>query len=83
MKKKLIGLLILIIAVVALICVFSSFYSVAENEYACVIRFSKVIETVDDAGLHFKVPFIDSIRVLPRTIQHYDIPPSEVLLPYL
>lgn len=79
MKKKLIGLLLLIIAVVALICVFSSFYSVAENEYACVLRFSKVIETVDEAGLHFKVPFIDSVRVLPRTIQHYDIPPSEVL----
>ncbi len=79
MKKKLIGSLFVIIAVVAIVCLFSSCYSVAENEYACVLRFSKVIETVDEAGLHFKMPFIDSIRVLPRTIQHYDIPPSEVL----
>ena len=79
MKKKFICSLFVIIVIAALICVFSSFYSVAENEYACVLRFSKVIETVDEAGLHFKVPFIDSIRVLPRTIQHYDIPPSEVL----
>lgn len=79
MKKKLIWALVILVAIVALICVFSSFYTVAENEYACVLRFSKVIETVDEAGIHFKVPFIDSIRVLPRTIQHYDIPPSEVL----
>ena len=79
MKKKTVIVLIIIAAVFAIICLFSSMYTVAENEYACVTRFSKIIDTVAEAGLHFKLPFIDSIRVLPRTIQHYDIPPSEVL----
>ncbi len=40
----------------------SSVDSVMENEYACVVRFSKIIETTDTAGLHFKVPFLDSVK---------------------
>lgn len=79
MKKAVTLFFVIVVAVVLIVCAFSAFYSVAENEYACVLRFSKVINTVDEAGIHFKLPFIDSVRVLPRTIQHYDIPPSEVL----
>ncbi|MBR2048698.1 MAG: protease modulator HflC [Oscillospiraceae bacterium] len=54
-------------------------YTVAENEYACVVRFSKIIETTAEAGLHFKVPFLDSVKVFSKATQFYDIPPSEVL----
>ena len=54
-------------------------YTVRENEYACTVRFSKIIETTGEAGLHFKVPFIDSISYFSKATQFYDIPPSEVL----
>ncbi len=76
MKKKLI---LIILALVLLICGFSATYSVQENEYACVVRFSKIISTTDQAGLHFKVPFVDSVKTFPKAIMLYDIPPSEVL----
>ena len=43
------------------------------------MRFSKIIDTTGDAGLHFKVPFVDTVKYFPKATQFYDIPPSEVL----
>ena len=76
MKTKTI---LIIIAILALIGLTNSLYTVAENEYACTVRFSKIIDTTDEAGLHFKVPFIDSVKYFTKATQLYDIPPSEVL----
>ena len=76
MKKGIIfGILALILVIVAM----NSMYTVRENEYACTVRFSKIIETTDEAGLHFKIPFVDSIKVFTKATMLYDIPPSEVL----
>lgn len=78
MKKKIFGIG-LVIAVIALVIVGSAgVYTVRENEYACTVRFSKIINTTSDAGLHFKVPFIDSVKVFPKATMLYDISPSEV-----
>jgi membrane protease subunit HflC len=79
MKKKLIRVLIAVVIVLALIVIFSSVYVVPENEFACTVRFSKIIATTAEPGLYFKVPFIDSVRTFPKAIMSYDIPPSEVL----
>ena len=46
--KTLLPVLILIIAVIA---IFSCTYVVQENEYACVVRFSAIVETRSNAGL--------------------------------
>jgi membrane protease subunit HflC len=77
MKKSLI--IIAIVIVFAIIVLSSSIYVVAENEYASTVRFTKIMNTTDKAGLHFKVPFLDSVRVFPKAIMTYDIKPSEVL----
>ncbi len=76
MKKKVIaaGILLLALALAA-----GSLYTVRENEYACVVRFSKIIDTIQTPGLHFKVPFVDSVKYFSKATQLYDIPPSEVL----
>ena len=63
----------------ALAIVSGCFFTVAEDEYACTVRFSKIIRTTADAGLHFKLPFIDSVKYFTKATQLYDIPPSEVL----
>ena len=76
MKAKTILILVALLVVLGLS---NSLYTVAENEYACTVRFSKIINTVDEAGLHFKVPFIDSVKYFTKATQLYDIPPSEVL----
>jgi len=77
MKK---GLIITAVVLVLLLIVgFNGLYSVAENEYVCVMRFSEIVSVEDSAGLHFKIPFIDATRSFPKTTLIYDIPPSEVL----
>ena len=77
MKK--VKFILLVVALVALLGLTNSMYTVAENQYACTVRFSKIIGTTEDAGLHFKVPFIDSVKYFTKATQLYDIPPSEVL----
>ena len=69
----------LVIACLLLLCLANSVYTVREDEYACTVRFSKIIDTTGQAGLHFKVPFIDSVKYFSKAATLYDIPPSEVL----
>ena len=76
MKKTII---ILVILALVLIVGTSSFYTVEENQYACTVRFAKIIGTNEEAGIHFKVPFLDSVKYFSKATQLYDIPPSEVL----
>ncbi len=79
MKKTLTAVLSAAVALLLLICALSTFYVVRENEYACTVRFSKIIRTTDEAGIYMKVPFIDSVRTFPKATMLYDITPSEVL----
>ena len=53
----------IITAVVAVIIFFSSVYTVNEGHIGIVKRFSEAKEQVNP-GLHFKVPFIDSVKKL-------------------
>ena len=76
MKKT--GIIIVLCALLLLVAL-NSFYTVEENQFACVVRFSEIVSTTDTAGLHFKVPFVDSISYFSKATQFYDIPPSEVL----
>ena len=75
MKKVLAIVIVLLLLITGL----NALYTVEENQYACTVRFSKIIDTTDEAGLHFKVPFIDSVKYFTKATQLYDIPPSEVL----
>ena len=76
MKK---GIIIGAIALLLVILVTGSFYTVEENQYACTFRFSEIIRTEDQPGLHFKIPFLDTVEYFTKATQFYDIPPSEVL----
>ena len=76
MKKS--AVLIIVLVLAALLAV-NSLFTVRENQYACTVRFSKIIDTTDQSGLHFKVPFLDSVKYFSKATQFYDIPPSEVL----
>ena len=76
MKKSLI---IGIIAFLLIVVISGSFYTVREDEYACVFRFSEIVSTTGEAGAHFKIPFIDKVEYFSKATQFYDIPPSEVL----
>ena len=76
MKKTSIFIIVVALAAVLLA---GSVFTVAENEYACTVRFSKIIDTTAESGLHFKLPFLDTVKYFSKATQLYDIPPSEVL----
>ena len=72
---------IIIIAVLVALLIVSAdaFYTVEENQYACVFRFSEIVATNGQAGIGVKLPFVDTVKYFPKTTLFYDIPPSEVL----
>ena len=77
MKKRYFA--IIAVVLIAAICLSGAMFTVRENEYGCTVRMSKIISTSEDPGLHFKVPFIDTVKYFPKATMLYDIPPSEVL----
>lgn len=77
--KKAAKTLLIVVLILVLTVVNGTMFTVQENEYACTVRFSKIIDTTGEAGLHFKLPFVDSVKYFSKATQLYDIPPSEVL----
>ena len=76
MKK---GIIIAVVLVLLIIVAANSFYTIRENQFACVVEFSKIVDTKDQPGLYFKVPFLHSVKYFSKATQLYDIPPSEVI----
>lgn len=50
-----------------------------ENEYSLIRQFGKVDHVVSDAGVTFKLPFIQSVDTLPKQTLLYDLSPSDVI----
>lgn len=78
MKGK--GIIIAIVAVVVILFVVTNtLYTTQENEYKVVKQFGKIVETRDSAGLGVKLPFIQTVNSVPKAVQIYDLPASEVI----
>ena len=76
MKKT---ILVIVIVLILAIGLSGALFTVREDQYACTFRFSEIVSTADEPGLHFKMPFVDSVKYFSKATQFYDIPPSEVL----
>ncbi len=67
------------ILMILLILLLGSTFSIAENEYAVVTRFGRIVDVKDEPGLNFKTPFVTSVTKVPKAVQIYDIAPSDVI----
>ena len=63
---------IVVIVIVALILVSGSFYSIREEEQAVVCTFGSP-QAVTTPGLHFKIPFIQTVEKVSTTINGFSI----------
>ncbi len=63
------------LAVVALVIIFSSMFVVNEREQAIVKRFGEITRTISDPGLYFKVPtnFVDSTQIVEDRLLRFDL----------
>lgn len=80
MKTKLKSKIFILLGVAVLLIIgMNSFRYAKQNEYHLILRFGRVNRIVQEAGLYFKYPFIDTVTVLPKEIILYDIPESDVI----
>ena len=70
--KRFIGWLITIVILVVLFLAAGPLYIVNEGTQVVVTRFSKIVASHTDAGLHFKVPFLDHVIEYPKLILSLD-----------
>ena len=76
MKKK----IIVTAAVIAVLLLgLSSLVVTAENEYRLVRQFGRISRVIDEPGLSFKIPFIQSTDTYPKETLLYDLVPSDVI----
>ncbi len=70
---------LIILLLAALMIGASSIVITNENQYSIVRQFGKIDHVVDNAGVSFKVPFIQSVDTLPKQTLLYDLSPSDVI----
>ena len=78
--KKTLGKVFGIIVLFAVVFLgLSSLVITKENEYKVIRQFGKIDHVQTEAGISFKVPFIQTESSLPKQILVYDLAPSDVI----
>ena len=70
--KKFVTTLVVIFALLIVFVLLGPFYILNEGEQSVVTRFGKIIDSENEAGLKFKVPFIDNVLIYPEKILSWD-----------
>jgi len=69
----------IVISALVLIVLFSGLYTLEEGRQAIVVQFGKPVgETVTEAGLHMKLPFIQEVRGFEKGLLVWDGDPNQV-----
>ena len=68
-----------VIAVVVLLVLSNSLYIIKETERGVKLQFGEVVEADLQPGLHFKIPFVNTIRKFDARVQTLDTRPQSFL----
>ena len=68
-----------IILLIAIIVLGNSMVITKENEYTLIKQFGKVERIIKNPGLSFRIPFIQTTDILPKTMLLYDLTESDVI----
>ncbi len=81
MNPKFSRLAVPVAALLVIFLILSQFmvYVVDQRELAVVLQFGNPVRPVTDPGIHFKIPFIETVRILPSTLQFWGDEPSDKL----
>ncbi len=78
-KNKVFAITFILTAFFALfIIAIANIYVVKENEYKIVRQFGEVMRFEDEPGIKMKVPFIQSVTTLPKSLQTYSMTEEEI-----
>ena len=79
MKKNIGKAIFSIIIAAAVFLGLSSLVITKENEYKVIRQFGKINHVQTEAGVSFKIPFLQTEATLPKCILVYDLSPSDVI----
>ena len=79
MRLSLAGGVAAILLIVAIIIGYGTLFTVNQTQQALVVRLGKPVRVITDAGLNFKVPFIDSVIYIDKRILNIESPAQEVI----
>ena len=67
MRSSIISAVIVILVIAAFIGVTSTFYILNEGQQAIIVQFGRPVgDTITNAGLHIKIPFIQEVRTFEK-----------------
>jgi modulator of FtsH protease HflC len=67
------------LTILVLLLVSGAFYTVEEGQQVILLQFGKVVgDPITDAGLHFKIPFIQNVRRFEKRLLIWDGDPEEI-----
>lgn len=78
-KKKGTGIIAFLLLIVLVIVGANSVVITKEDQYKLIRQFGRVERVIATAGLSFKIPFIESVDIIPNQLLLYDLPASDVI----
>ncbi len=64
----------------AILAVTNCYYVVMQTQQAILLQFREVVRITDKPGLHFKLPFIQSVMFFEKRVLAVDAPSQEIML---
>ncbi|WP_077214210.1 protease modulator HflC [Bacillus dakarensis] len=78
-NRSFIKLGIIIVVIIAILgLIFANLFVVKEGEYKVIRQFGEVVRIVEEPGLTYKIPFIQSVTTLPKYQMTYDVSEAEI-----
>ena len=79
MKQKIIKGAAAVVVLLVLAVFLGSLYTVPLNQYAAVRQFGKIVRIESEPGLKMKIPFIQNVQLVSKSLKLYDVPLSDVI----
>jgi membrane protease subunit HflC len=77
MKQMLFGMIVVLVALWVLVP--QAFFTIDEREQAIITQLGAYVRTIADAGLHVKIPFVQTVHRFDKRVLSTDAEPSEYL----
>jgi len=69
----------IVLATIIVLVILSGFYTLEEGQQAVILQFGRPVgETITEAGLHIKVPFIQEVRRFEKRLLIWDGDPNQI-----
>jgi membrane protease subunit HflC len=79
MKSSIKSAILTILVIAVLITLSSSFFTLEEGKQAIIVQFGAPVgDTITDAGLHFKLPFVQEVRIFEKRLLVWDGDPNQI-----